>query len=215
MAEHNNKQDNKKRLAIRIVFGCIAVISLAIMVLISPFGKRLLGNEAQTEALTFETIAGDIPTKAVTVPKNTDSTLPSVSVSVPDPTQPTTNPYKNYSVLINTYKFTYSEEQGITTAIGKENEDVKMTITPKADVSYTDLCNLSKELYGAAQGDKKLQMTNPNACYSSEKDGIVTTVYCIDDGNDGSIEIKYQYPTDNSDYEKEFDFMISMFRVEN
>ena len=120
-------------------------------------------------------------------------------------TQPVENPYKNYSILINSVKFNYTEDKGVTNAVAKDNENVKMTITPKGDINYADLCEGAKTEHGAPVDGKNLPMANANTFYSSEKDGIKTTVICVDDGGNGSIEVKYQYPTDNADYEKEFD----------
>ncbi len=219
MAEQKTTAKNKQRLAIRIIFGCIAVISLAVMVLISPFGKRLTGREDKPETAVTPppTIAGGVETQApvtkATTQNAADISEPEVSVSVPAPTAPVADPYKNYSVFINTYKFSYTEEKGVTTAVAKDNEAVTLTITPKADTTYTDLCAVSKNEHGAPQGGRKLQIANPNTCYSSQKDGIVTTVICVDDGNDGSIEIKYRYPSAADEYENDFSFMISMFKV--
>ncbi len=226
MAEQKKSTNNTARLVVRILFGVLAVTSLVIMVLISPFGKRLLGKEEVAPETVVETIDGNIATEPLTITttekvteevsesKTDDNTTPSVSVSVPQPTQPVENPLKNYSILINSYKFNYTEEMGITNAVAKDNENAKMTITPKGDVNYADLCESAKQEHGAPVEGKNLQMANANTFYSSEKDGIKTTVICIDDGGNGSIEVKYQYPTDNADYEKEFDFMISMFKVE-
>ncbi len=225
MAEQKKSTNNTARLVVRILFGILAVASLIIMVLISPFGKRLLGKEDVAPETVVETIDGNIATEpvitttqkateAVSESKADDNTTPSVSVSVPQPTQPVENPYKNYSILINSVKFNYTEDKGVTNAVAKDNENVKMTITPKGDVNYADLCEGAKTEHGAPVDGKNLPMANANTFYSSEKDGIKTTVICIDDGGNGSIEVKYQYPTDNADYEKEFDFMISMFKVE-
>ncbi len=226
MAEQK-KSNNKSRIVVRVSFGVLAVVSLIIMVLISPFGKRLMGKEeiSATEEIV-ETIPGGVETEPLipetakeTVAESetqngTTSATPSVSVSVPQPTQPVENPLKNYSIFINSYKFNYSEENGITNAVAKDDEKVKMTVTPKGDVTYTDLCEKAKSELGAPVSDRKLQIANANTCYSSESDHIKTTVFCIDDGKGGSIEIRYQYPTDQDGYEEEFRFMISMFKVD-
>ncbi len=226
MSEQKKTTNNKTRLIVRILFGVLAVASLAVMVLISPFGKRLMGKEevSTTAADIVETIPGGVETepfvpetKAETetdAAEGTTNIAPSVSVSVPQPTQPVENPLKNYSVFINSYKFNYSEENGVTTAVAKDDENVKMTVTPKANVTYTDLCNQANADNGAPISDRRLQIANANTCYSSENDHIKTTVFCIDDGNGGSIEIKYQYPADKDGYEDEFRFMISMFKVD-
>lgn len=225
MAEQK-KTNNKARIAIRVVFGIIAVASLVTMVLISPFGKRLMGkDEATTTEDVVETIPGGVETEPF-VPKTEEDTAesevqegttnptPAVSVSVPEPTQPVENPLKNYSIFINSYKFNYTEENGITTAVAKDDENVKMTVTPKGDVTYSDLCEKAKSELGSPASDRKLQLANANTCYSSEADHIKTTVFCVDDGKGGSIEIRYQYPADKDGYEDEFGFMISMFKVD-
>ncbi len=226
MAEQRKITNNKTRLIVRILFGVLAAASLVVMVLISPFGKRLMGKEeiSTTETSIVETIPGGVETEPLVpeteeeteseVAEGTTNNTPSVSVSVPQPTQPVENPLKNYRIFINSYKFNYTEEKGITTAVAKDDEAVKMTITPKNDVTYADLCEKAKAELGAPVSDRKLQIANANTCYSSENDNIKTTALCIDDGNGGSIEIRYQYPADKDSYEEEFRFMISMFRVE-
>ena len=212
---------------VRVSFGVLAVISLIVMVLISPFGMRLMGkeNEATTEPVV-ETIPGGVETEpfvteAETNPQaessaqaGTTTMIPTVSVSVPQPTQPVENPLKNYSIFINSYKFNYTEENGVTSAVAKDNEKVKMTVTPKSNVTYTDLCESIKAELSATASDRKLQIANANTCYSTEIDHIKTTIFCIDDSKGGSIEIRYQYPADQDGYEEEFSFMISMFKVD-
>ena len=89
-----------------------------------------------------------------------------------------------------------------------------MTVTPMADVTYTDLCSRANAQCGSPISDRRLEIANANACYSTEADHVKTTIYCVDDGNGGSIEIKYQYPSDKDSYEDDFRFMISMFSVE-
>ena len=225
MAEQK-KTNNKARIAIRVVFGIIAVASLVTMVLISPFGKRLMGkDEATTTEGVVETIPGDVETEPLVpeteedtaeseVQEGTTNPTPAVSVSVPQPTQPVENPLKNYSIFINSYKFNYTEENGITTAVAKDDENIKMTVTPKGDITYSDLCEKVKSELGSPASDRKLQLANANTCYSSEADHIKTTVFCVDDGKGGSIEIRYHYPADKDGYEDEFSFMISMFKVD-
>ena len=219
--------NSKARIAIRVIFGIIALASLVTMVLISPFGKRLMGKEeVATTRPIVETIPGGVETEplvteAETKPdtegnaqEGTTNVTPAVSVSVPQPTQPVENPLKNYSIFINSYKFNYSEENGITTAVAKDDEKVKLTVTPKGDVTYTDLCEKAKTELSAPVSDRKLQIANANSCYTTEADHIKTTVFCVDDGKGGSIEIRYQYPSDKDAYEDEFSFMISMFKVD-
>ena len=219
--------NSKARIAIRVIFGIIALASLVTMVLISPFGKRLMGKEEVTTTQPIvETIPGGVETEPLVteaetkpdaegnVQEGTTNVTPAVSVSVPQPTQPVENPLKNYSIFINSYKFNYSEENGITTAVAKDDEKVKLTVTPKGDVTYTDLCEKVKTELSAPVSDRKLQIANANTCYTTEADHIKTTVFCVDDGKGGSIEIRYQYPSDKDSYEDEFSFMISMFKVD-
>ena len=221
MAEQK-KTSGKARIAIRVVFGIIAVASLVAMVLISPFGKRLMGKEETTQPVV-ETIPGGLQTEPL-VPQTEaatdnsqaqeDTAVTAPSVSVPQPTQPVENHLKNYSIFINSYKFNYVEENGVTTAVAKDDENVKMTVTPKSDVTYTDLCDNANAQCGSPISDRRLEIANANACYSTEMDHVKTTIYCIDDGNGGSIEIKYQYPSEKDDFENEFRFMLSMFKVD-
>ena len=65
MAEQKKSTNNTARLVVRILFGILAVASLIIMVLISPFGKRLLGKEDVAPETVVETIDGNIATEPV------------------------------------------------------------------------------------------------------------------------------------------------------
>lgn len=222
MSDTKNKNTDNTRKALNIVFACVAIGAAVATVLLSPFGKRLISKaETTVPEITWEAMQNTLTTAEAietTEPSETAEATSSIapSVSIPSPTIPTKDPYKNYTLFIDPKTFNSSLERGVTTLIAKGNENVTMTITPLKDKSYTDLCSETEKTC-ALSNDKKLNIKNLYSCYrsqSGDKDNdIITTVYCIDAGNGGSIEIKYQYPVSAKEYEKNFDILLSMFKV--
>lgn len=216
----DNKKSNKVRLILSIIFAVIAIVALVVTVLISPIGSKILGKEETTTQKIVETTtekATETTTEATDSTENaevSEETEPtSETIVVPPPTQPVENIYKNYTLFINTFEFSHTEKKGVTTITRNDNNDIKMVITPKGDTSYAALCESSKALLGDEKTDKKLPISALNACFSSESDGIVTTIYCVDDGKGGSVEIKCQYPASDEKAESQFTLMLSMFKI--
>ncbi len=212
---------NKVRQILNIVFACVAVGAAVVTFLLTPFGRRLTGKAEITDTLQeTEFSQSTVPsapsvtyTETVSVPETTEAP----SFSVPHSTEPTIDPYKNYTLFIDRSTFDSKCETGVTTLTAKGNSNVKMTITPLSNVSYTKLCADTKKSFAVFTDKGMLKIESLNSCYRSQTgdkdDDVVTTVYCIDDGKGGSIEIKYQYPVIAKEYEKDFDILLSMFKV--
>lgn len=224
MAGSKNINPDKTRKLLNIVFACVAIGAAVTTFLLSPIGRRLTSSEETTlPEITWEAMQSEVITTLNTtyLPEtsvvSTSSDTP--SVSVPEPTSPTVDPYKNYTLFIDKSTFESTLETGVTTLIAKGNEKVKMTITPLSATSYTKLCTDTKKTHSALNDKEILKIENLNSCYRSQTgdkdEDIITTVYCIDDGKGASIEIKYQYPVAAKEYEKDFDILLSMFKVQN
>lgn len=223
MAGSKNMNTDKTRQVLNIIFACVAIGAAVAAFLLSPMGRRLtspketMPSEITWEAMQSEVITTkettDLPETSTSV--NTSSDKP--SVSVPEPTSPTVDPYKNYTLFIDKSTFDFTLETGVTTITAKGNANVKMTITPLNNTSYTKLCTDTENVHAAITDKEMLKIENLNSCYRSQTgdkdEDIITTVYCVDDGKGGSIEIKYQFPVSAKEYEKNFDILLSMFKV--
>lgn len=218
----DNKKSNKVRLVLRIFFALVAIGALVVAILISPLGAKLRGNKDNTTTTQVQVVETTTEkTEPSTEEKNEEDTSiagesaenTDTSVTIPPPTQEQENIYKNYTLFINTYDFTYTESKGVTTVVRKDNADITMVITPTGETSYLELCDTAKASLGDEDTDKKLPIQSLNSCYSSQNGETVTTIYCIDDGKGGSIEVKCQYPASDEKAEGQFQLMLSMFKV--
>ena len=220
MAETKNNSNDKTRRILNIVFAFIAIGAAVAVVLMSPFGKRLLNKEETTTAQTEVQAESSVNiTKPITVETSllngdvqNDETA-EVSVSVPPATEPSTKIYRNYAIFIDKRTFDFTEEGSVTTLIAKKNNNVKVTVTQYKDKTYTDLCLDTKKSHEQLPPDNKLKIDNLNTAFSSQANDITTTVYCIDDGRGGSIELKYQLPTGDKEYNDDINLILSMFTI--
>lgn len=211
------KTTNKKKKRIsdktlrilNIAFAVIAVVSLVVTVLLSPLGDKLRKKDPVEETTEKETIL--VIQKAETM-----HGLPYSDGQYywPEPTEPTVDPLKNYTLFINVLDFRYTQDAGITTVISEADSTAVMTVTPRSGVEYSSLCEEISSEHGNPVADKTLPNTEISVCYSSEDGDMTTVVYCVDDLKGGSIEIKYTFPHhyDNS-YQKQFELMLSMFEL--
>ena len=207
--------NNKTRRALNIFFACIAIIAAVATVLLSPFGKRLIGtgDETTTQATTEITVATTLPVIEATEQISTDTTEAEAEISIPPSTDPVVDFYKNYSIFIDKRTFDFTENNGVTTLVAKNNKNVTLMVTPHKDKTYTDLCIEAKNSYTQLPADKKLNIEKLNTGFSSEGNNIVTTIYCIDDGRGGSIELKYQLPVGDKEYTDDINLILSMFTI--
>lgn len=197
---------------LNIIFAVIAVVSLCTALLLSPLGDKIFKKEA----------APSTPTATVAPTGTTDETeirfglyySPSLTAYYwPEPTEPTVDTLTNYKIVVNSKNCNYVREAGVTTIYAKEDISATMTITPLPDVSYESLKETAAE-NGSLVGGKTLPNVEISCCYSSEADGYKTVVYCVDDLAEGSIQIRYSYPTSyENSYEDRFEMMLTMFEL--
>ena len=171
-------------------------------------------TQAQTESSVNTTKSAVIQTSQQ---NSGDSEAVKPSVSIPPSTDPTPDIYKNYSIFIDKRTFDYTENEGVTTLVAKNNKQVTITVTPHRDISYTQLCTETKKSHAQLPADKNLKLKNLNTAFSSQTgdkdDDIITTIYCIDDGKGGSIELKSQLPVSAEGYKDDIQLVLSMFTV--
>lgn len=191
--------NNKKKRIITISSICGVIVLIVAIIVLLPYMEKLTGkNQAPDTSFVSEN-----QSEAVT---DTTESIPLLSD-------------KGYAVLVDTTSFTFTEtEDGITTITAKENDKVKMTITPLNDISYDNLCLDTIAFHGEMGESSALKINSKNSAYRSQTgdkdDDIVTTVYCVDDGKGGSIEIKYETPVSADSYSEDFETMLSMFTVQ-
>ena len=222
MSDNKNKNTDKTRQIFNIIFACVAIGAAVTAFLLSPLGRRITDKtETTIPPITWEAMESSnvITTEETSETAEVSTTISSddPSFSVPQPTNPTVDPYKNYTFFIDKSTFDYTLETGVTTLTAKGNKNVTMTVTPLNTTSYTKLCTDTKNAHAALTDKEILKIENLNSCYRSQTgdkdEDIITTVYCIDDGKGGSIEIKYQYPVSAKEYERDFDILLSMFKL--
>ena len=212
--------NTKTRRVLNVLFACIAIIAAVATVLLSPFGKRLIGkgDEITTEvtrATTEATVAITLPVIETAAQTNADTTekTEEPSISIPPSTDPIVDIYKNYSIFIDKRTFDFTESNGVTTLVAKNNKNVTLTVTPHKDKSYTELCVDVKNSYTQLPADQRLKIENLNTGFSSQANDLVTTIYCIDDGRGGSIEVKYQLPVGVTEYADDIKLSLSMLTI--
>ncbi len=210
------KFSNKKRIIPIIVLTCLIVASTICVVLLTPFGKQLLGmgkNGEPVETSETEIISEIVKTTEETSEATLASTDETSSVFIPKPTNPEVDTDKNYSIFVNKRVFDCIEAEGVTTLTAKDNKNVIITVTPYRNLSYSALCSNTVKLHERDTEQPKLNVENLYAAYHSDTNGTTTTVYCIDDGNGGSIKLKYERPSNANKYDKDFEIAVSMFNV--
>lgn len=216
----------KSRRVVHIVCACIAITAAVVAFLLTPVGKRILTKENGTNASESTTSpvqsntqnAADDTSAQNTAPVSTVPMIPeAASVTVPKPTEGTTDPYKNYTFYIDKKMFDYTLEEGVTTLVAKDNSAVRMTVKPIKSQSYGEYCSELLDNYGSMGKSERLDIKSTNSAFQSQTgdkdDDIITTVYCVDDGKGGCIEIKYQTPVSAKSYAENFEVLLSMFKV--
>lgn len=215
MAKSPKFSDKKKIIPI-IVLICLIVVATICVLLLTPFGKQLLGIGKNGEPVgTSQTkIASETEKTAEDTSKVTllsPDEMP--SVSVPKPTSPDVNTDKNYSIFVDKKVFDVKEGDGATTLTAKDNKNVIITVTPYKSISYQALCTDTVKVHERSNEQPKLNVEGLYAAFHSNMNGTVTTVYCIDDVNGGSIKLKYERPSNADKYDKDFEIAVSMFKV--
>lgn len=210
------KFSDKKGIILIIVFICLIVAATICVLLLTPFGKQLLGvgkngepiSTSQTEFVSEDVKITEEISKVTLI---SPDEMP--SVSVPKPTSPEVDTDKNYSIFVDKNVFDSKESEGVTTLTAKDNKNVIITVTPYKNISYPALCSDTAKVHERDTEQPKLNVENLYAAFYSDMNGTVTTVYCIDDGNGGSIKLKYERPSNADKYDKAFEIAVSMFKV--
>lgn len=191
--------NNKKKRIITISAACGVVVLIVAIVILLPYMEKLTGKNQ----------APDGSSVSISQNENVSTTNG----------KPLVQNSKGYAILIDTTSFTSAEnEDGVTVVTAKENDKVKMTITPLNDVSYDTLCLDTLAFYGELGENSALKIGSKNSAYRSQTgdkdDDVITTVYCVDNGKGGSIEIRYETPVSADGYSEDFETMLSMFKVQ-
>lgn len=191
--------NNKKKRIITISAACGVVVLIVAIVILLPYMEKLTGKNQ----------APDGSSVSISQNENVSTTNG----------KPLVQNSKGYAILIDTTSFTSAEnEDGVTVVTAKENDKVKMTITPLSDVSYDNLCLDTLAFYGELGENSALKIGSKNSAYRSQTgdkdDDVITTVYCVDNGKGGSIEIRYETPVSADGYSEDFETMLSMFKVQ-
>jgi hypothetical protein len=215
------KKDKKLRVSpkvlriLNIIFAVIAVVSLVATVLLSPIGDKIFKKE-ETKPTPDAPTTTEAPVDTTSETEIRFGLYYSPSLDKyywPESTDPVVDTSTNYKIVVNTVSCNYVRDAGVTTIMAKEDISATMVITPMPSVPYETLKeNTAKS--GTLVGGKTLPEVEISCCYSSEADGYKTVVYCVDDLAEGSIEIRYSYPTtyENS-YEERFEMMLTMFEL--
>lgn len=205
--------NDKTRRILNIIFACIAIISAVATFILSPLGKNFSADNKETTSADT-TVA---QTKITTEPSTAAQSQAESEFTLPEPTEATTNPYKNYTLFINPIEYTITEEKGVTTAVAKGNSSVLMTVTPLPDKTYDQHCNDLSLAHGSMGEAQALQIASNNRGFRSQTgdmdNDIITTAYCVDDGKGGCIEIKYQTPVNAQGYSEDFEIFLTMFKL--
>ncbi len=137
-----------------------------------------------------------------------------------DNTIQTTDRYKNenissrkrFTMFIDEKTFTSVKEEDCVTVTAIKDKSVVLTANALHGTSYSALCEKYRNDYTQIYSYAELNVELPYNVYQKETDGLITTVYCIDDGLGSSVEIKYTMPSDNGDYKESFDILLSTFK---
>ncbi len=195
----------KIRATLHWIFGVIAIISFAVTLLLSPLGD-FLRKEPEDKPQT-NIVSTTSPTESNSETEKAETTLPQTEPDV------IIEDTKNYSLLIFKKVFISAEDKDTTIIYAKADRDANMTITPIKGTSYKALCDKTAGEYKKISDYQEINSKNAYSVYETEADGLVKKVYCIDDGDGSSIEIKYQYAKDDKDTKQDFDILLSMFKT--
>ncbi len=204
--EDNKLQKMKIREILHWVFGVIAVISLAVTLILSPLGDFLRKYQDSDDKNNIIVVTE----KDNNSSQNSTDKNDTLSDGNENPSQ---GKKKNYSLLIFKKKFISAEDSLGTIIYAKKDKNATMSITPIKGTSYKALCDKTVNEYKKISKFQKINSENLCSVYETKENGLVKRVYCIDDGKGSSIEIKYQYPSDNKEIKEDFDILLSMFKV--
>jgi hypothetical protein len=203
---------NKIRPKLHVGLGVVALLSAVATLVLSPIGQKALKKDdsSQAKPSTPPIVVSTTTKPASTQPATQTATYADEhKVEATKPKKKT----KNYTLFIYEKVFIWAEDKGVTTIYAKSDKDANMTITPMKGMSYKALCDSTKTYASPVSKYQKINSKNLCSVFQTKQAGIVTTIYCIDDGKGSSIEIKYQYPSANEKIKKDFNILLSMFKV--
>ncbi len=189
--------NNKKKRIITIAAICSMVILIVAIIALLPVIEKNTGKNQIPEGNAASTLQNEnVSTTVGKAPQKQD---------------------KGYAILVDVTTFNSTEDNSVTTIVAKDNEKVKIVITPKNDISYDDLCLDTIAFHGEMGESSALDIGSKNSAYRSQTgdkaDDIITTIYCVDNGKGGSIEIKCETTVAAKSYFEDFETMLSMFKV--
>ncbi len=209
--------DKKKRNLI-IVLCVLAVVIAIVAIAFAPFGKKATGDSDSPNITETENTTLENSTVQETEGTETSATATNTTVVIPSSTDPIVNPNKNYTFFIDKSTFEVTEdEDGETILTAKDNNSVKMTVTPVRSMSYKECCRAAESKHQKLDSSATLEIENANTVYRSQTgdsdNDIITTVYCVDDNKGGCIVIECKTPVSATEYAKTIEIMLSMFKV--
>ncbi len=182
------KLNKNTRKAVHILSGIVAVLSFVSLIFFSPAGRYFSNNFLHSVNKGQEDFQNNTPKEPLVMKKK-------------------------YTFFLDERMFTSSQEGNVTTIRAIDNPEVKMTITPKRGTSYTQLCTDTEEYASPTEDLCTLNVSTIYSAYEVQSDGVITTIYCVDDGTGSSIEIKYSVPETDTEYTEGFDLLLSMFKL--
>lgn len=210
--------DKKKRNLIIVL--CVLAVGIAIAAIaLNPFGRKATGN-SDSPNITESSVPTRTVAESSSVEETTETTARSTETTfvIPSSTDPVINPNKNYTLFIDKSVFNVSEDiDGETVLTAKDNDAVKMIITPIREMSYKECCRAAEKKHKKLSNSERLDIENANSVYRSQTGDsdtdIITTVYCVDDTKGGCVVIECRTPVGATEYLKTIEIMLSMFKI--
>ncbi len=180
----------KIRAVVHILSGIVAVVAFCVSILLSPIVKNFLISDKSSSSATTEATA---------------STEPETFYAKTE---------KNYGIFFNGKLFYYGcDSSAVSSAKAKTDNNIKMTVTPMKGTSYSALCGMYFDDFSEIEEPAPLNTQTLYTAYEKSDDTYTTVVYCIDDGNGSSIELKYTYPKSDTQYKEAFELSCETFKV--
>ena len=190
---------------IKILVPVLACIAIVVFITSTVPGKAL----ASTIKDLFK------PKEVTQKIEGTDDTI----IASPSVDEPSSD-YAGYVIYIDNETFVSTKANGVETISGIANPNAYMTITKKADCKYEDyIATLAAEKKDSIlEPDLKLKniTKSKGISYSTglNRDDIVTTVYCADDGRGGCIIIQFVHTIEATEgYGSRFSAMLDTFEI--
>ena len=147
---------------------------------------------------------------------NNDTIIASPSVDEPS------NDYAGYVIYIDEKTFTSTKSNRIEKISAIANPNAYMTINKKANSNYNDYIDAlaAEKKDGILASDLKLKNIEDSKgiSYSTglNRDDIVTTVYCADDGKGGCFVIEFVHTIEATEgFGSRFSAMLDTFEIVN